>query len=1002
MKKFYLSLTLLLGYVGAFSQTTFPKNGVYDQRPKQFVFKNATIHVDANTTISEGMLYIKNGMIEAIGKDFAVPAGTVVYDLKQKHIYPALVESYSDYGMPEIQRDGTVRGYFSQQQESKKIGAYDWNQAVKPEINAATEFKANPKNAETLRKLGFGTAVVHLQDGIARGSSALVALGDGKENDLLLKSNVSTHYSLNKGSSTQTYPVSVMGAVALLRQTLYDADWYKKGGNSQERNLSLEAINNHIALPQVFEAGDKLGIFRGDKIGDEFNQQFIIKTMGDENQNLEELKATKASLIVPIDFPTAFDVEDPFDAKNVSLKELKHWELAPANASFLANAGINFAITSSNLKKKEDFWANIRKAIEMGLPENKALEALTSIPAKLLQIDNQVGSLKKGLLANFLITSTNLFDKENIIYENWIQGNQYVITDASLADIRGNYKLSIGENANLKLAITGTYDKPEYEIFENDSLKLAPKFVRTSNLFTIQSKTTNKDSKAASFSAYLDGKNIKGTGVSIEGKPLNFVAEYVSDFTPKVKKDTTAAKKPEIGKIIYPFTAFGAVERPKQETILVKNTSVWTNEKEGILKETDVLLQNGKIAAIGKALPVPNGGKVIDGTGKVLTNGILDEHSHIALVSINEVQTVSAEVRQEDALNPEDVNIYRQLAGGVTTSQLLHGSADCIGGQSAIVKLKWGEFVERIKFKGADGFIKFALGENVKQGNAPQRTERFPVTRMGVEQVYFDAFTRAKEYEKANKEYAALRSKLGVIPPRKDLELDALVEILNEKRFITCHSYVQSEINMLMHVADSLKFKVNTFTHILEGYKVADKMKARNINASTFSDWWAYKMEVKEAIPYNAAIMHKLGINTAINSDDAEMARRLNQEAAKIVLYGGVSEEDAWKMVTLNPAKMMHLDNKIGSIKVGKDADVVLWNDNPLSIYAKPLYTIIDGTIYFSEEHDAELRVEVTKERNRLIQKMLQEKAKGGNVQKPQAKKPQQHIECDTILENNE
>ena len=999
MKKLLLFGAFLLGISQVKAQKTFPKNGVYDTRPQQFVFKNATIHVDANTVITDGMLYIKNGVIEAIGKDFSIPEGSVVYDLQKKHIYPAFVESYADYGMPEIQKDGMQRGFFSAQLDSKKTGAYAWNQAIKSENDAANEFKTNAKAAETLRKLGFGAAVVHVNDGIARGTSALVALGDGKENDLLLKTKVSAHYSLNKGTSTQTYPVSVMGAVALLRQTLYDADWYKKGGNALEKNISLEAINNQTSLPQVFEASDKLGILRGDKIGDEFGFQYIIKTNGDEYQNIDEIKATNASLIIPIEFPNTFDVEDPFDARNVSLKEMKHWELAPANASFLANAGINFAITSSNLKKKEDFWANIRKAIEMGLPESKALEALTTTPAKLLQIDNQVGSLKKGLLANFLITSSQIFEKENILYENWIQGKQYVINESSLTDIRGNYKVTIGENSNLKLAITGTYDKPEYEIFENDTLKLSPKFSRTNNLFTIQSKTTNKDTKNASFSAYLDGKNIKGTGLSVDGKPLNFVAEYVSDFTPKVKKDTNAVKKPELGKIIYPFTAFGTSEKPKQETILVKNTTVWTNEKEGILKETDVLLQNGKIASIGKSLPTPSGGKVIDGTGKVLTNGILDEHSHIALVSINEVQTVSAEVRQEDALNPEDVNIYRQLAGGVTTSQLLHGSADCIGGQSAIIKLKWGEFVDGIKFKNADSFIKFALGENVKQSGAPQRSERFPVTRMGVEQVYFDAFTRAKEYEKANKEYAALRSKMGVIPPRKDLELDALVEILNDKRFITCHSYVQSEINMLMHVADSLKFKINTFTHILEGYKVADKMKARGINASTFSDWWAYKMEVREAIPYNAAIMHRLGINTAINSDDAEMARRLNQEAAKIVLYGGVSEEDAWKMVTLNPAKMMHLDNRIGSIKVGKDADVVLWNDNPLSIYARPLYTIVDGTIYFSEERDTQLKAEAEKERNRLIQKMLQEKNKGGATQKPQAKKPQQHIECDTIIE---
>jgi imidazolonepropionase-like amidohydrolase len=368
------------------------------------------------------------------------------------------------------------------------------------------------------------------------------------------------------------------------------------------------------------------------------------------------------------------------------------------------------------------------------------------------------------------------------------------------------------------------------------------------------------------------------------------------------------------------------------------------------------------------------------------------------LFSINEVQSVSAEVRQEDVVNSEDINIYRQLAGGVTSSQLLHGSADCIGGQSALIKLKWGENPNNLLIKGADGFIKFALGENVKQGNSAQATTRFPATRMGVEQIYMDAFQRATEYEKAWKTYNGLANKNGVTPPKKDLELDALVEILNKKRFITCHSYVQSEINMMMKVAEAFNFNINTFTHILEGYKLADKMKNHGVAASTFSDWWAYKMEVKEAIPYNAAILTKMGVNTAINSDDAEMARRLNQEAAKTVLYGGVSEEDAWKMVTLNPAKMLHLDNRLGSIKVGKDADVVLWNNNPLSIYARPEKTIVDGTVYFDVEKDDQMHVSVAKERNRLMLKMLAEKSAGNPTQRAMPRRNLQ-IHCDTIME---
>ena len=381
-----------------------------------------------------------------------------------------------------------------------------------------------------------------------------------------------------------------------------------------------------------------------------------------------------------------------------------------------------------------------------------------------------------------------------------------------------------------------------------------------------------------------------------------------------------------------------------------------------------MLVKNGKIARIGKNLSAGDA-QVIDGTGRWLAPGIIDEHSHIAAFSINEgAQSVTSEVRIADNLNPEDISIYRQLAGGVTSSHILHGSANTIGGQTQLIKLRWGVNDTALKFRNWDPFIKFALGENVKRTTSTNNT-RFPDTRMGVEEVLMDAFTRARDYEKARKAAPSAT--------RRDLELDALVEILNHKRFITCHSYVQSEITALMRVADKFGFTVNTFTHILEGYKVADKMKAHGSNVSTFSDWWAYKMEVQDAIAYNATIMQKEGLNVCINSDDAEQARRLNQEAAKSVKYGGMSEEDAFKMVTLNPARALHVADRVGSIKEGKDADIVLWSDNPLSIYARAEKTIVDGIVYYDIDRDAQMRKYIASERNRLIQKLVGEKRTG-------------------------
>jgi imidazolonepropionase-like amidohydrolase len=352
---------------------------------------------------------------------------------------------------------------------------------------------------------------------------------------------------------------------------------------------------------------------------------------------------------------------------------------------------------------------------------------------------------------------------------------------------------------------------------------------------------------------------------------------------------------------------------------------------------------------------------VIDATGKHLTPGILDEHSHIAIEGgVNEgTHAVTAEVRIGDVIDPDDINIYRQLAGGVTAAHLLHGSANPIGGQCQLIKLRWGAEPEELKFEGAPATIKFALGENVKQSNWGDRfTRRYPQTRLGVEEIMRDAFQAALEYEAEWQRWRALpeRERQRSIPPRRDLQLEALLEILRGKRLIHCHSYVQSEILMLMRLAEQFGFRVNVFTHVLEGYKVARELARHGAGASTFSDWWAYKFEVYDAIPYNPAIMHEQGVLVAINSDDAEMGRRLAQEAGKSVGYSGISEEEALKFVTLNPARMLRVDHRVGSIEVGKDADIVLWSGPPLSTRSVVEQTYVDGRCYFDRVRDEQLR----------------------------------------------
>ncbi|GAB3797274.1 amidohydrolase family protein [Spirosoma humi] len=1012
MTKHFLTALLAAGLAySSVAQTTFPRNGVYDERPGLYAFTNATIVVDPQTTLQNATLLIRDGRIESVGTSVNLPAGTVVTDLKGKRIYPGLVDIDSDYGMPELTRGtGGGRGGVPQYESNKK-GAYYWNQAIQPENDASVLFKADTKKADELRKLGFGAVLTHPHDGIARGTGALVILADDRENTLVLKPNATAHYSFSKGSSSQQYPNSMMGIVALLRQAMYDADWYKRAGHKEQANMSLDALSRNQSLPAIFEANDKLGILRADKIGDEFGVQYIIRSSGDEYQRLDDVKATGASLIVPLNYPQPYDVEDAWDADNVALAELKHWEMAPTNAGRVAGANIPFALTTAGLKNKADFWANVRKAIENGLTEQKALEALTTVPARLIRADDQIGSLKKGHIANFIITSGNLFSADNVIYENWMRGKQYIVTNKDAADLRGIWNITVmtpeggspsgAAPSNLKLNITGKADKPDFQITA-DTLKLNPKVTVSGDLISIQVQQDKKKPGTTRLTGYRTSPTtLKGDGQTPDGKTITWSAVRTGTAPGSTSAvstsatsatNTAVASATAVGTLIYPFVGMGNAQKPKAETMLIRNATVWTNEKDGVLANTDVLVTGGKISKIGKNLPVPADIKVIDGTGKHLTNGIIDEHSHIALLSINEGgQSSSAEVRMADVINPDDINIYRQLAGGVTSSQLLHGSANAIGGQSAIVKLKWGESADGMLIKGADGFIKFALGENVKQSNYPNPNvlTRFPQSRMGVEQVYVDHFTRAKEYAKGWASYNKLsaKEKAAATAPRRDIELDALAEILANKRFITCHSYVQSEINMLLKVADSLGFKVNTFTHILEGYKLADKMAKHGAGGSSFADWWAYKMEVHDAIPYNAALMHRQGVTVSINSDDAEMARRLNQEAAKTIEYGGMTEEDAWKMVTLNPAKLLHLDNKLGSVRAGKDADLVLWNANPLAIYARPEYTIIDGAIYFSLKDEDHKRDLMQAERARLIQKMLTAKASGASTTRPQPRR---------------
>lgn len=428
------------------------------------------------------------------------------------------------------------------------------------------------------------------------------------------------------------------------------------------------------------------------------------------------------------------------------------------------------------------------------------------------------------------------------------------------------------------------------------------------------------------------------------------------------------------------------------ETLLIRNATVIT-VSAGNIEGGDVLVRNGKIAAVGKNLPAPAGTQILEAGGMYLTPGLIDCHSHIAVDGgVNEGSlTVSSMAAIEDVLDPDDINIYRDLAGGVTTANILHGSANPIGGLNAVIKLRWGRDAQGLLFEGAPPGIKFALGENPKRSNIsppPEAPRRYPQTRMGVVDVIRRAFVQAQEYRKQWQEYRRKKSSgLGnVIPPRTDLTLEPLVEVLEGRRLVHAHSYRSDEILQLIRLAEELGFQIATFQHVLEGYKVAHEIARHGAGASTFSDWWAYKMEAYDAIPYNAALMTQRGVVVSINSDSAEEARHLNQEAAKTQKWGGLTENEALRLVTLNPAIQLGIAARVGSIEEGKGADLVLWDRHPLSVYAVVQKVLIDGRVYFDRAQDIARRAELAA-RKKAVQERLQkdpeEKNRKREIQTP-------------------
>ncbi len=959
--------------LAAKAQQTTPQAGLRENPSRVHALENARIYVRPDQVIEHGTVVVRDGLVVEAGASIDIPPDASRWDYTGMTIYPGMIEMFTQAGLPKGDEDDTA-------------GSAHWNPAVRPERSAAEAYRISEAEIARLRESGFAAAMAVADQGVFSGSSAVVNLGTGTPNENILKRDVFQHVRM-KRNRNRTYPAAMMGVVALMRQTILDAQWYRDahaayasnpGQDRPEDNEALAALDDVIARSQavLMNVADDHAFLRAARLAEEFGLRFLVKGSGHEYRMLEAIRAVGVPVILPVDFPQSGDlsVSAPEDAIDVTLETLRHWDLAPGNPGRLNRAGIPIALSSTGLEKTSDFHDRVREAIAHGLDYESALAALTTTPASMLGLSSQLGTLEPGKLANMTITDGPLFAEDVNVQDVWVAGDRHVVTPRPVVDPRGAW-LVVLQGDSLSLAIDGSLKAPKGTIdvdgtdIKTDRMELDDARIA----FNVENEALG-EAGVWRFSGSIQGDRIIGRGVRPDGENLAWSADRIRarEVEPPVMptSDLEADVLPEL----YPPGAFGRKSAPAQpEHVLVRNATVWTLDDRGRLENADLLIRAGKIVEVGTALAAPEGALEIDGTGKHVTPGIIDAHSHTAILEgINEgTQAVTAEVGIGDVVNSYDIALYRELAGGLTAANLLHGSANPIGGKNQVIKLRWGVDPEELKFTEARPGIKFALGENVKRSNWRMLSDRYPQTRMGVEQIIRDRFLAAREYQQAWDRYNALADKSGVVPPRRDLELETLQEILAGERLVHCHSYRQDEILMLIRIADEFGFTIGTFQHVLEGYKVGPEIAAHGAGASTFSDWWAFKVEAYDAIPYNGALMHEAGVLVTFNSDSNELARRLNTEAAKAVKYGGVDEVEALKFVTLNAAKQLAIDPYVGSLENGKDADFVIWNGHPLSTYTKCEQTWIDGRKYFDVDEDKMMRIEVKKERTRLIQKLL-------------------------------
>ncbi|MCY3611127.1 MAG: amidohydrolase family protein [Gemmatimonadetes bacterium] len=975
---------LATGAEGQQASRTQPVQGMRDNGTGYHALVGARVVTGPGQVLDDATIVIRDGLVQAVGRGMDAPAGARVWDLEGLTVYPGFIDAHADLEMDAVPEGGDV-------------GPTHWNPQVRAWFSTTRNLADDEDRRAALRSQGFGTALAVPKEGIFRGTASVVNLGDEGVRERVLRPDIAQAIGFQRSFDLGgSYPNSAMGTIALMKQTLMDAEWYMRAWDAYESSgraflppetsEALAALGDVVqgSQPVVFETGGEEEYLRAHSLSSEFGLTPWFRGNGLEYRLIDVLRGRNDPLVVPLDFPDAPDVGHPAAALDASLGDLRHWYLAPTNPAQLADAGVSFAITSDGLSSLNEFLPNLRLAVARGLSADDALAALTTTPASWLGIDRTHGTIAEGKVANLVVSEGDLFTEEATVRDVWVQGRVYGVTRPTQIDPRGTWQIASDDEWGFEadLVLEGPLNRlrgyldiastgPELPGGARVDIESASAVAETGRIQARFNGEVLGYQGTALLSGSVRGDEFYGWTSLPNGADPSFRGTRTEDFEGP-SRGTVALDVPEIDlPFIRPMMDYGRTSTPEQPAaVLVRNATVWTQGPQGMLEGADLLVRAGTVEAVGMDLDAPRGAVEIDATGKHVTPGMIDPHIHSGVSAVNESGfAIVPEVRMGDVVTHNNIWMYRQVAGGLTTAHIKHGSANPIGGENVFVKMRWGSLPDDLKLENAPRTVKFALGENPKR-----RQGRYPDTRMGTQEIIRDHFMAARDYER---EWQRWEETGEGLPPRRDLRMEAILDILDQELLISSHGYRADEFLALVRLAEEFGFRVQTLQHGVEAYKIAPELAASGVAAVVWSDWGAFKLEAYDATVYNARILIEAGVVTSLHSDNSEIASRMNWEAGKL-LRTGLTPEQALSTVTNQAAEAIAIHDQVGSLEPGKDADFVIWSGDPLSQFTRAEQTWIDGRRYFSLEEDAAMRDRIAQERTQLIQAILSAGGGGG------------------------